>query len=151
MKVLNLFSKRSHGGIAPKGIGAQQHFKNDCDLNAIIKKYPDGVLPPPKSQPVYGDFTALGKGLQDSMNALQFVSDWFAGLPAEIRAKFDNDPLAAQRFVISNPDGAVDLGILSKNPPKAGAEGTQAPKKEGAEAEPPKSATTTTSEGGATK
>lgn len=123
--VRNFFSERPHCGLVLEGIGAQQHFKAECDLNVIIKKYPDGVPPPPATRPVYGDFTALGKGLQDSMNALQYVSDWFASLPSEVRARFDNDPLAAQRFVLDNPDEAIKLGILSasKPAPQARAEG----------------------------
>ena len=153
MSVLGLFSQRPHCGLTLRGIGAQQHFKSDCDLNVIIKRYPDGVLPPPHSMPTYGDFTALGHGLQASMDALRYVSDWFASLPADIRARFDNDPLAAQRFVLDHQDDAIKLGILSPNStPQAASEASiGAPQTKRAEAEPQQAATTTSPEGGTAK
>lgn len=148
MKVLSFFSPRPDSSIKCEGGLTQQHFKDACDLNVIIKRYPDGI-PSPAAMPVYGDFTAIGKGLQDSMNAFQFVSDWFYSLPSDIRSNFDNDPLKAQTFVLDHPDKAVELGILSASKPAKPDGVAVIGAEKGAVAEPLKAATTTSAPAGA--
>ncbi|AXH78009.1 MAG: internal scaffolding protein [Microviridae sp.] len=92
----------------------QQQFKDDCDINNIMKKYTQtgefSHLNPNKGQ--YLDLV----GLPDYQTALHTViqaEESFMTVPAEIRKKFDNDPSQFIKFLSDekNNDEAVKLGL----------------------------------------
>jgi len=94
---------------------AQQHFKEECDINTILEKFNiTGVLPQTLS-PRYGDFTGIGD-YHDALNRVIAAQDEFEALPAQIRARFDNDPAKLMEF-LENSDNrpeAEELGLVEK-------------------------------------
>lgn len=93
---------------------AQQHFRDECDINNILRQFNvTGLLPELTLSPRYGDFT----GISDFKTALDRVNatyDEFETLPAQIRAKFDNDPENLIMFLDNeeNRQEAEKLGLV---------------------------------------
>lgn len=100
----------------------RQDQANDADINVIVKRYGlTGQLPvvPPKI-PLEADFREAGQF--DLASALRFVRgahDAFMSFPAEIRARFENDPAKFVAFVENpaNRDECIKLGLIAKDPP----------------------------------
>jgi phage internal scaffolding protein len=95
----------------------QQHQKEDADINTIVARFGlTGELPFADKQPRYGDFTAV-TDYHSAMNAVASAREDFMSLPAELRARFNNDPAALIDFLASeqNREEAIKLGLV--NPP----------------------------------
>lgn len=95
---------------------AQQHFKEECDINTILQKFNiTGLLPEQPLSPRYGDFTGIGD-YHTAMNRVIAVQDEFEALPAQIRARFDNDPAQLIEFMENseNRPEAEELGLVEK-------------------------------------
>lgn len=70
----------------------QQHFKEECDINTIVERFGlTGHMPHVERLPSYGDFTGVFD-YQTAMNAIVAARETFDTLPANIRARFHNDP-----------------------------------------------------------
>lgn len=97
---------------------AKQSFKNECDINGIMKKWEkNGVITHiNEHKPAYGAFPDAHT-YQDSMNAVIAAQDAFMELPATMRAHFENDPAKFLNFV-ENPDNAESLIELGLATPK---------------------------------
>jgi phage internal scaffolding protein len=95
---------------------AQQHFKEECDINTILQKFNiTGLLPENSLSPRYGDFTGIGD-YHTAMNRVFAVQEEFEALPAQIRARFNNDPANLIEF-LDNSDNrpeAEKLGLVEK-------------------------------------
>lgn len=70
----------------------RQEFKKDCDINRILGQFrkTGTIAHLAKYQGQYGEFTEM-----DFTEAMLFIKDteeMFYSIPANIRAKFDNDP-----------------------------------------------------------
>lgn len=93
----------------------QQHFKEECDINNIMKKYAVTGLLPNVAGGIYSDLPDVTDffALQNYMLSTQ---DAFMELPSAIRKRFDNDPASLLDFLdnYSNHDEAVSLGLLEK-------------------------------------
>lgn len=93
---------------------AQQHFKDECDINNILRQFNvTGMLPESTLSPKYGDFT----GISDYKTALDRViaaDEEFMNLPAQIRARFDNDASNLIEFLENeeNRSEAESLGLV---------------------------------------
>ena len=93
---------------------AQQHFKEECDINHIVRMFGvTGLLPENTLSPRYGDFT----GISDYKTALDRVilaEEQFMSLPAHIRARFENDPNNLIEFLNNeeNRSEAENLGLV---------------------------------------
>jgi len=92
-----------------------QQFKEQCDVNNIMKKYRlTGELSHlKKTQGQYMDLTSL----PDYQTALQTVIDAnsaFESLPAHVRKSFQNDPKQLLQFVAdpNNKEEAIKLGLI---------------------------------------
>lgn len=86
----------------------QQHFKDECDINYIIRHY-NGQTPP---EPVYGD-VSMFEGLQSAIDLVDSANDNFMALPSKIRDDFGHDPVAFYQFA-NNPQNyqyLVDNGL----------------------------------------
>jgi hypothetical protein len=69
---------------------AQQNFKDETDLNIMIRKY--GVLPANEVNWKEFDATVIPKDYQALQNMLLEADQAFMELPAEVRKAADNDP-----------------------------------------------------------
>jgi phage internal scaffolding protein len=95
---------------------AQQHYKDECDINTILQKFNiTGLLPQSPLSPRYGDFTGIGD-YHTALNRVIAAQDEFEALPAQIRARFDNDPANLIEFLENsdNREEAEKLGLLEK-------------------------------------
>jgi phage internal scaffolding protein len=95
---------------------AQQHYKEECDINTILEKFNiTGLLPETTLSPRYGDFTGIGD-YHTALNRVIAAQEEFEALPAQIRARFDNDPAQLIEF-LENSDNrpeAEQLGLVEK-------------------------------------
>lgn len=96
---------------------AQQHFKDECDVNNILRKYESTglITHVANGTPSYGDFSSVLE-FQQAQNILIEAQDAFEALPASLRKRFDNDPAVMLEF-IENPDNreeAENLGLVVK-------------------------------------
>lgn len=107
----------------------------EVDINKIVARVLKGqpVLQS-NGQPFYGDVSEFG-GLQEAIIKVQEAEDLFIQVPADIREKFDNDPVKFVDFLSDpkNTDEAISLGLAKPKPvetpplPEAGA-GSKEPK-----------------------
>ena len=97
---------------------AQQHFKDECDINNILRQFNiTGLLPEATLSPQYGDFTGIGD-YHSALNQVIAAEDEFMSLPATLRARFANDPAQLIEF-LNNPENyneAIELGLVEKKP-----------------------------------
>jgi phage internal scaffolding protein len=95
----------------------QQHQKEQCDINAILKKYnKTGVIQHVKEhEGKFGDFT--GMDYQQMMQQCRSAEEVFMSLPAQERKKFNND-VAEYLDHIQNPDNWEDMkdGSIDNKP-----------------------------------
>lgn len=91
----------------------------DCDINRIMAQYDkSGVdaFADRLAKAQYGDATGLD--YVDAMNTIANANSLFAGMPAKIRAEFDNSP---QKFLtfMEDPDNTakmVSMGLAKVSP-----------------------------------
>jgi phage internal scaffolding protein len=95
---------------------AQQHYKDECDINTILERFNvTGMLPQSPVSPQYGDFSGI-TDYHSALNAVIAAQDQFDGLPAQIRARFENEPAKLIEFLEdeNNRQEAEELGIVAK-------------------------------------
>jgi len=94
-----------------------QSEKDSCDINKIVAQYHrTGVMPHMAARmPEFGDVSEVGD-FREAMERVQSTQKWFSRLPAKVRAKFANDPVALMDAVgdPSRYDELVELGLLGK-------------------------------------
>ena len=95
----------------------KQAFKDECDINNILKRYEKtGVLPDLiKSNPKYGDFSSA-LTYQESLNTVLHAQEQFEALGSRVRERFNNDPVKFLEFTSdpSNIEEMVKLGLAVK-------------------------------------
>lgn len=100
---------------------AKQSFAEESDINFIVQRFGlTGELPQNLQVPEYGDFEQV-MDYQGALNMVRAAGEAFMELPANVRARFGNDPGALVDFVSdpANLDEARKLGIAV--PQKVGA------------------------------
>lgn len=123
------FVRRRVGLICKDEGRVKQSFKDQCDINKILKKF---------KKVVGKDFLSTFNGYQggqfadvtnvpDLQNAMEIVARAegnFMTLPAMVRKRFDNDPLVFAAFATDpkNLDEMVNLGLAKKPVPSAAPE-----------------------------
>lgn len=105
-----------------KGGVTQQHFKEETDVNQIVKKYMrTGVLGNPLSAPTEAPkFSTFDQNF-DYFGAQCFIAkaqQEFEALPAVVRKRFDNDPGQLIAFLSDekNRPEAENLGLVEPRP-----------------------------------
>jgi len=96
--------------------GAKQSFKDECDINTIVRRFGIGYeMPEDVRIPQYGDFTDV-QDFHTMANTIARTNENFELLPANIRARFDNDPGKFVDFCLDekNRGELKDMGLLSK-------------------------------------
>lgn len=95
---------------------AQQSAAAEADINTIVRRFHlSGVLPQGVDVPVFQDFEGIFD-YQSAMNVIRQADEGFMRMPADVRARFDND---AHRFVAFVSDDvnraeAEKLGLVLK-------------------------------------
>lgn len=110
----NQISDESGLDTGPDG-GAKQSFKNEVDINTIVKQFGIGYeMPEPQFVPGTQDFTNI-PDFHTAMNLRARAFEQFDAYPAHIRAKFDNDPMAFVDFSLKEENRAelADMGLLT--------------------------------------
>lgn len=99
----------------PEPTLAQQHAKDETDINAIVRRFGlTGELPSNVRVPQYGDFSHT-TDYHTAMNAVLAANEAFMQLPADVRTRFNNDPGALVDFVSddNNRAEAAKLGLVT--------------------------------------
>lgn len=94
-----------------------QSFKDDADVNFIVKKYLKTGQITHLSQRIgrYMDVSEL-PDLQTALTTVHNAQAAFMELPAELRKEFDNDPVKLVSFLQdpANKEKAIELGLVEK-------------------------------------
>ena len=101
----------------------QQHFKDDVDINVMVKRFGigDGAIPPAALNPRhFGDFTDA-VDFREALDRTRAAQEHFDALPADLRDRFRNDPVRLFNWINDpkNDDEAVALGLLKRQEPPA--------------------------------
>lgn len=93
---------------------AKQSFKDECDINVIMKKYEaTGLIDHVNThQGHYADVLEV-PDYQSALNSVMSAQNAFMSLPAAIRAQFENDPGQFLAFVQNpaNRDEMIEMGL----------------------------------------
>lgn len=96
----------------------KQSFKDECDVNRIVAHAArTGVLPNRGGNPLYGDFSEV-PDYQAALSVVQSAEGKFNSLPAQLRARFKNDPGQFLEY-IGNPDNHEEAARLGLMKPEA--------------------------------
>lgn len=124
MKTTKLIMRSAYGNQYRKPVKGikqpsrtKQAFKDECDINTILKRYQtQGILPDMiKKNPMYGDFSQ-GTDYQEALNLINVANQQFNALPSRVRAQFENNPQKFLEFATNpqNIDQMVELGLATK-------------------------------------
>lgn len=96
----------------------QQQFADECDINNIMRKHgrdPVAFQALTRTGGVYADFSSI-PDFQGMLHQVQNAQDAFASLPADMRARFRNDPAQLISFLQDerNRPEAETLGLVEK-------------------------------------
>jgi len=94
--------------------GAKQSFKEECDINTIMKRYArTGALPAGVGLARYGDFTGAEDFLEAQLTVKR-ANEQFEALPSRVRERFNNKPGFMLAFLEdkANLAEAKELGLL---------------------------------------
>ena len=112
----NLIHNPSEGLTCYTPSKTQQQFKEECDVNNILRNYVStGVLTHVNErEPIYGDFTEVPKDYGEMINLIHESEEKFASLPSDIRKRFDENPANMINFLQDekNMDEAIKLGLV---------------------------------------
>lgn len=119
----------SEGYVSENPSVTQQQFKDEADINYIVRIYDaQGVIPGQTGavprEPMFGDFSDLPENAQEAYNQILEAKANFDNLDVEIRKRFNFDPAAFFEFVQdpANVDELVSLGLAVRT--SAPVEGT---------------------------
>lgn len=98
----------------------QAPFTKNANINNIITKFTKGIVSGNYGKnPIYGDFSDPEK-YQNALDRVSNIKSQFETLTAEIRGKFNNDPLQLIKFLADpkNEDEAIKLKLRPPKTPK---------------------------------
>lgn len=98
---------------------ALQSAEEESNINTIVRRFGiTGELPSDLKMPQSGDFTNL-PDFHTAMNIVRRTQEEFLKVPADVRARFGNDPQAFMAFVEddANREEAKRLGLLKPPQP----------------------------------
>lgn len=102
------------GEIVPQRSLTQQQFKEECDINEIVRRFGlTGKVPETFQAPVSGDFTGV-TDFHSAMLAVRRAEEAFMELPGELRERFNHDPGRLIAFLEDgrNLEEARKLGLV---------------------------------------
>lgn len=80
----------------------QQQFKEECDINNIMKKHGTDAIAMAalsRGKGIYADISELPGDYQGMLETIQKAEDAFMSMTAETRRRFDNDPGKFMEFL----------------------------------------------------
>lgn len=96
----------------------QQQFKEECDVNNILRNYVStGVLTHVSDvAPEFGDYSEVPSDYGEALELIRRSNDEFMTLPSEVRERFDNQPVNLIKFLQdeNNREEAEKLGLVNK-------------------------------------
>lgn len=94
---------------------ALQSQREDADINVIVKRFGvTGHLPQASIQPLFYDFNDVFD-YRTALEAVRSAEEAFLRVPAEIRARFSNDPTSFVAFA-ENPANIEELRKMGLAP-----------------------------------
>lgn len=99
---------------------ALQSAEEESNINTIVRRFGlTGEMPNDLRMPQSGDFTGL-PDFHSAMNMVRAAQEEFERVPAEVRARFNNDPSRLMAFIENeaNRDEARKLGFLKPIEPE---------------------------------
>lgn len=105
-----------------------QEQAEDADINTIVRRFGlTGQLPENVAIPRDGDFTTI-TDYHGALNIVAAADSAFAEMPANVRARFDNDAGKFMDFCHNpkNREEALELGLLAENLPSPAVASPQA-------------------------
>ena len=99
--------------------------EDESNINTIVRRFGlTGQLPDQVAMPRTGDFTNI-PDFHTAMNMVRQAEEEFLRVPADIRARFRNDPQEFMQFFEdeANRDEAVKLGLVLAKPPSGTPDG----------------------------
>ena len=93
---------------------AIQSAEEESNINTIVRRFGiSGKLPDQVAMPKSGDFSGA-PDFHTAMNLVRQAQEEFVRVPADVRARFSNDPQAFMNFFEdpANRDEAKHLGLL---------------------------------------
>lgn len=108
----------------PEETMAKQAFKDECDINTIVRRFGiTGQLPKGVRMPTFGDFSEV-TDFASAMNAIALANEAFDTMPAEIRTRFQNDPQKFLEFTSNdaNYTEAEKMGLVKAKSLSGGSE-----------------------------
>lgn len=101
----------------------QQHFKDDCDINVLYKRFvkENGFDPVTSVEVNYSQDLidiSMFNGLDNYYESMELAKESFMSLPSEVRAQYENDPARAMEVFgkMSNAELA-DFGLKNRKLP----------------------------------
>lgn len=96
---------------------ARQSMKGETDINNIMARYKtSGFITHVQNRtPVYADVSDV-RDYREAIERVRNTESFFKGLPAKVRAEFDNDPIAFLDFMAdpANRQTAEEMGLVPK-------------------------------------
>lgn len=92
----------------------QQSLAADADINVIVRRFGlTGTMPQVLNMPTSGDFTGV-TDFHEAANVVRRAQEEFLEVPADIRARFGNDPGQLIAFLgdDANRAEAIKLGLV---------------------------------------
>jgi len=108
-------ASNASGLVCEEPTRAQQHHKDECDINVILERFgKTGQMPVNAISGTYGDFSGV-HDYHTALNTLIAAESEFGSLPANIRKQFANEPANLIEFLNDpkNKDQAIELGLVN--------------------------------------
>lgn len=85
----------------PANLQTQQQFKDECDMNRIVKNAARGIAPRylARGTPQYGDFYNV-PNLPEAYELIERAESAFMNLPAGLRLELGNDPANINKLTV---------------------------------------------------
>lgn len=110
------------GTSCPEETRTQQHFKDECDINQIMKRFGVTGEVPMNIRPVLPEDYNDVFDFQSAMNTVRAAQEAFMKMPSGIRARFQNNPQIFTEF-FSDPENrheAERMGLVLPRPKEEG-------------------------------
>ncbi|QXP08524.1 MAG: internal scaffolding protein [Arizlama microvirus] len=89
---------RETGTVCETETRTQQHFKEECDINQIMKRFGITGELPQNIRPVLPEDYEEIFDFQSAMNTIRRAQEAFMQMPSGIRARFQNNPQVFTEF-----------------------------------------------------